>query len=234
MATFATLSVRSILLSGSEGSSLHKLRRGNVLFKQQQDAIGVFYIESGLVKLTRGSDDGKRLITSVAGAHHLIGEECLLQGAGTYHASSVCMTEVTGHHIPQPVLKRLLGIPEFAAALVSYLIACNHDLSRRMELLALHDVEHRVLHGLAALASLVKPGPDGYSYSIPMTQAEIASYIGATRETTSSTLSSLKKRQLLTVARRMVTTVSPAKLIAAANDRISAASDGLARGHTPH
>jgi CRP-like cAMP-binding protein len=232
--TFATSSLRSVLLSGSEGNSLHKLRRGNVLFKQQQEAISVFYIETGLVKLTRGSDDGKRLITSVAGAHRLIGEECLLQGAGTYHATSVCITDVTGHHIPEPVLKRVLGIPEFAAALVSYLIACNHDVIRRIELLALHDVEHRVLHGLAALASMVKAGQDGYSYSIPMTQAEIASYIGATRETTSSILSSLKKRQLLTVARRMVTTVSPAKLIAAANDRINAASDRLSRGHTPH
>jgi CRP-like cAMP-binding protein len=153
-----------------------------------------------------------------------VGEECLLRGAGAYASTSICLTDVTGYHIPLAGLKRLLGVPEFSAGLVSYLLAQNAEMSHKVEMLALRDVEHRILHGLAALASRVKPNADGSAFPIPMTQAEIASYIGATRETTSTTLSVLQNRRLLTLARRMVTTVHPEALIAAANDRIASAS----------
>jgi CRP/FNR family transcriptional regulator len=193
------------------------------LFHQLQEANGVFFVESGLVKLTRVCNDGSKLILSVAGSHQLIGEECLTHGAGSYLAASACLTDVTGYHVPLAGLKRLLGVPEFAAALVSYIIGRNREFTHKVELLSLRDVEHRVLYGLAALAALVKPNTDGSTFPIPMTQAEIASFIGATRETTSTMLSRLKNRHLLTLSRRLVTTVHPDILINAANDRLTRA-----------
>jgi CRP-like cAMP-binding protein len=221
--TTLALHLRTVLLSASEGGLLHKLRRDSVLFPQQQEATGVFFVASGLVKLTRTSYDGCKLILSVVGPHQLIGEECLTQVSTTFLATSACLTEVTGYHIPLANLKRLLSIQEFAHALLSYISECNIELAHKLELLALRDVEYRVLHGLAALALRVKPTPDGNAYPIPMTQAEIASFVGATRETTSTTLSALKRRQLLTLSRGWVTTVHPDRLINAANDGLSKA-----------
>ena len=221
MVTTLASHLRTVLLSASEGSQLHKLRRDSVLFQQQQDAVGIFFVESGLVKLTRTSYDGGKLTLSVAGPHELVGEECLTQGSPTILATSVCLNEVIGYHVPLTTLKRLLSTPEFAQALLSYINGCKREIMHKVELLTLRDVEYRVLYGLATLARRVKPAGDGNSYPIPMTQAEIASFVGATRETTSTTLSTLKRRHLLTLSRRLVTTVHPDRLISAADDGLS-------------
>jgi CRP-like cAMP-binding protein len=213
--------VRSVLLSASEVGPLLKLRRDTILFEQKQDAKGLFLIETGLVKLIRNSPNGSKVILAIAGANQLVGEEALVIGEGTYAADVVCLTEVTGYQIPLQTVERLFAIPEMANALMSYALFRDRERIDRIEMLSLYDVEHRILHGLAELAQLVKPGTGGTTYAIPMTQLEIASFVGATRETTSTTLSQLQDRHLVTLGRRMVTTVHPDTLRDAANSRLS-------------
>lgn len=219
MTTLAS-TVRSVLLSASEIGSPHKLRRDSILFRQDQDGMGVFLIDAGLVKLTRTSNDGSKLILSVLGPHQLLGDECLMQGSGKYFAEYACVTDVSGFHVPLSALRRLITVPELAISFLSYVLARNREFGHKVEMLALRDVEHRILYGLATLAALVKPNGNGASYPIPMTQAELASFVGATRETTSTTLSLLKNRHLVSLSRRLITTVHPDLLIKAANERM--------------
>jgi CRP-like cAMP-binding protein len=181
----------------------------------------VFLIESGLVKITRTGKGEKRQIISIVGRHQLVGEECLSTDAGVYWAEAECLTDTTAYRIPLTTLRRLFGIPELAAALVSYAIACNTRFIDKIATLAHNDVEHRILHGLAELARLVQPQLDGSAFPIPVTQAELASFIGATRETTSTTLSQLQNQKLVSLSRRLVTTVHPDTLVMAAKDRLS-------------
>ena len=137
----------------------------------------MFFIDAGLVKLTRTSANGSRQILSVLGSHQLAGEECLLGDAGPYRSDAECLTDVTVYSVPVATVMRLFGIPDFAAALVSYAVRRDFDYIQKVELLARYDVEHRILHGLAELACLVTPTSDG-AYQIPMIQAEIASFVG--------------------------------------------------------
>ena len=83
-------------------------------------------------------------------------------------------------------------------------------------MLCLHDVEYRILHYLAELSSLMKPVENGEGYQVPITQLELADLIGATRETTSTTLNQLERRGLLKLSRRMLTIPSPDTLRSAA------------------
>jgi len=211
--------VRSVLQSAPEVGPLERLRRGFVLFEQQQDVSGLFLIESGLVKLIRTSSDGRTFILSVVGPHQVAGLEGLALMPAAHAADSVCLSEVTGYHIPLPAARRLLALPEYATALRSHLIARDQERIQRIEMLTLCDVEQRVLHALANLAEMVRPIADGDLYPIPITQIELASFVGATRETTSSTLSSLQNRQLVTLGRRLVTVVQPHILREAAHKR---------------
>jgi CRP-like cAMP-binding protein len=213
--------VRSVLLSAPEVGPLQKLRRDSVLFQQNQDGVGLFLIEDGLVKLIRTSKNGNKLILSIAGPHQLVGEEVLAQGQGAYLSDIVCLTDVAGYNIPLSTIKRLFGVPELAISLLSYTILRDIERISRIEMLTVYDVEHRILHSLAELASMVKPNSDGSTYPIPMTQVDIAGFVGATRETTSTTLSGLQSRQLVTLGRRLVTTVHPNILIDAANDKLA-------------
>jgi CRP-like cAMP-binding protein len=212
--------VRGVLVSAPEVGPLLHLRRDSILFHQKQDAEALFLIEVGLIKLTRTGRNHAKQIISVLGPHQLVGEECVSNDGLTYWAEGECLTDTTAYRIPVASVRRLFGIPDLASALVSYIIASNSRFIHKVEMLAHHDVEHRILYGLAELARLVRPQADGSAFPIPITQAELASFVGATRETTSTTLSNLQKRKLVTLARRLVTTVPPDLLLAAANDRL--------------
>jgi CRP-like cAMP-binding protein len=73
------------------------------------------------------------------------------------------------------------------------------------------------LHYLAELSALLKPGSEGEGYQLPVTQLELADLIGATRETTSTTLNQLERRGLIKLSRRLLTIPSPSTLRAAAS-----------------
>ncbi len=220
--------VRSVLQSAPEVGPLEKLRRAAVLFESGQAASSLFLIESGLVKLIRTGYDGRTFILSVAGPHQIAGMESLSQSPGPPQTETVCLTDVTGYRIPLDTAKRLLATrPDLAAAMVNYLLVQDQERIRRIELLTLCDVEHRILRVLAELAQLVKPSLDGLSFPIPITQVELASLVGATRETTSSVLSILQTRNLVTLGRRLVTSAEPKRLIDAANNELALAQTGL-------
>ncbi len=183
-------------------------------------ADAIFFIEDGLVKLTRNSDSGGRIILTVRGAGHLVGEEALIDDSFQYYTEAEVLTTATIYRIPRESVSRSYSThPEFTADLVSYLLKRRLALAEKVELLCLRDVEYRILHYLAELAEMVKPADDGDGYQLPLTQLELADLIGATRETTSTTLNQLERRGLIKLSRRMLTIPSPPMLMSAAAAR---------------
>jgi CRP/FNR family transcriptional regulator len=84
-------------------------------------------------------------------------------------------------------------------------------LERRLELIAAHDVERRILLCLADLAEHGERESDG-SFSLPLTQRDVANLIGATRETTSLMLNQMERNALLALSRGKITIPSTARL----------------------
>ena len=212
--------VRTTLLSAPEISRLSHLRRSTGLFSQEQPADAVYFIEDGLVKLTRNSSGGGRIILTIRGSGHLVGEEALMQEPTSYYAEAEVLTAAIIFRIPREVAFRsLISHPQFSGELITYLLKRRLALAEKVELLCLRDVEYRILHYLAELSQLVKPSEEGEGYQLPITQLELADLIGATRETTSTTLNQLERRGLLKLSRRMLTIPSPPMLVSAAASR---------------
>ena len=69
---------------------------------------------------------------------------------------------------------------------------------------------------------------NGAEYSIPLSQGELASLIGATRETTSTTLNALARRGVIRLGRRQLIVPSIDGVLEAANQRSQAAKGFLA------
>ncbi len=199
------------------------LRRSTTLFSQGQVADSVYYVEEGLLKLTRRNETGGRIILTIRGAGHLVGEEALMGGdAQTYYTEADVLTVSNIFKVPREVFNRAIAAsPEFSAALISYLLDRRMALAEKVELLCLHDVEYRILHYLAELSTVVSPVPDAEGYQLPITQLELADLIGATRETTSTTLNQLERRGLLKLSRRMLTVPSPSTLRSAAAAKVN-------------
>lgn len=221
MTALASLA-RSSVLSASDVTRLTALRRSTALFSQDQVADSVYYIEEGLIKLTRTNGAGGRIILAVCGAGHVIGEEVLAEGSQMYYTEAEVLTQASVYRIPRDTLRRAFAEnPELAGALLDYLVQRKLALAQKVELLCLHDVEYRILHYLAELSNLVKPNEDGEGYQLPITQLELADLIGATRETTSTTLNQLERRGLVKLSRRLLTIPSPLTLRDAASAKMA-------------
>jgi CRP/FNR family transcriptional regulator len=221
--------IRSALLQIPEAESMLDLRRSTTLFSQDQAADSLYYLEEGLAKMTRTNANGDRIILCIRGRGDLLGEEVLTGDDARYESEVEILTPANVHRIPREALKTALAAhADWALSFISYVLDRKQALARKVELLCLHDVEYRVLHFLADLAALVKPLADGSGSQVPITQLELADLVGATRETTSTTLNQLERRGLVKLSRRMLTVPSPEILRAAAHER-----NGKPRGSNP-
>ena len=205
--------VRSALLSAPDAIRLSSLRRSTTLFSQNQTADAIYFVEEGLVKLTRTNQSGGRIILSICGPGHLVGEETLSEEAHRYYTDAEVLSTANIYRITRETMAHALSMnADLGKAVTTYLIQRKLGLALKVELLCLHDVEYRILHYLAELSSLVKPVEDSEGYQVPITQLELADLIGATRETTSTTLNQLERRGLVKLSRRLLTIPSPGTL----------------------
>lgn len=205
-----------------DSSRLSSLVRCTAVYGQGQKADALFLLDEGLVKLTRVNGGGGKIVLSICGPGQLIGEESLSEVEGSYCTEAMTITSANLVRIPrESVLALLASNGSAGAALVSYLLDRKLSLAEKVELLCLHDVEHRILHYLAELSDLLPGGENGNGHPIPITQLELADLIGATRETTSTTLNQLERRGLLKLSRRLLTVPVPAALREAASARLT-------------
>jgi CRP-like cAMP-binding protein len=212
--------LKTHLLTLPDVSRLSSLRRFTSLFTQGQPADALYFLEEGLVKLTRTNDAGDRIILSIAGPNELIGEEVMSAEASLYQADAEVLTSVALYRIPRETLLRVLSQNgELANSIIDFLLNRRKMLAQKVELLCLHDVEYRILYYLADLTNLVGQDSSTEGYHLPITQAELADLIGATRETTSTTLNQLERKGLIKLSRRLLTIPSPAMLRNAAAPR---------------
>jgi CRP/FNR family transcriptional regulator len=205
------------LLQSTEVSRPAPIRRSTSLYQQGQQADSLYFIEEGLVKLTRNNESGDRIILAICGPGQLVGEEAISQEPAVYYSEAEVLTTTNVVKIPREVLEKAMASSyDLSASLVEYLLERKLSLAVKVELLCLHDVEYRILHYLAELTRLVQITPDSDGFQVPITQLELADLIGATRETTSTTLNQLERRGLVKLSRRLLTVPSPEKLREAA------------------
>lgn len=223
--------LRTGVVQNSDGNRVTSVLKSTPLYSQGQLADSVYLIEDGLIKLTRTNRSGERIIIQICGPNHLVGDEALSGDLQDYYAGAETLTPVTVYRFSRDVVKDSLSAHlALTEALLSYLATSKNSLAHKVELLCLHDVEYRVLWYLAELANLVKASPDGAGYQLPITQLELADLIGATRETTSTTLNQLERRGLVKLSRRLMTVCAPATLRAAAQQSLSKGNSQSAAG----
>ncbi len=214
--------VRSELIPSEAVTKFSPNRRFASLFSEGDPAGNVYYLESGLVKLYKRNAEGKEIIIQIVAPGELFGEQALAEN-GTRAVSAEILHEGVLHVVPRLTLIQFCNQnPEYWHAFSDLLIQRKRDLEKKIELLCLQDVEYRILYYLAELAGMfgVK---NGQELSVPLSQGELASLIGATRETTSTTLNALARRGLIRLGRRQVILSSIDGVNSAAADRAAKA-----------
>lgn len=184
--------------------------RGVPVFREGEPADSIFLLESGLVKLTRNVSPQRTTIVRLVRPGELIGDRALGGLSNQRYTAEV----VSDGAVWEVSRARFLdGCNSSQAALTWVTEQVERRLAeveRRVELITYVRVEYRLLALLADLAEATAPdgGHPDVVVQIPLSQAEIAQMVGATRETASTTLNQLERKGLVRLGRRQIEVVS--------------------------
>lgn len=213
--------LREKLIAGGSVEKLGPVRRASVVFTCDSTADSVFFLDSGLIKIVKPGKQGKEVVVSIVSPGQIFGEQALT-GGGLRNCRAEVLKDGIVYEIPRRAfLEFCRAHPEVWQYVAELLIERSREYEQKIGMLCLNDVETRILYYLSSLSPVLgTPHSNGHEYSLPLSQSDLASLIGATRETTSTTLNLLARRGLLKLGRRLLTVPSDEALRSAVQDRL--------------
>jgi CRP-like cAMP-binding protein/ActR/RegA family two-component response regulator len=193
-----------------DNCEMRQYRKNDLLYQEGQLPFWLFYVEEGRIKTFRTSDDGRDLITNIHNPGDFVGYLDLLQNS-PYTENAAAMETVKLKLIPKAdFLSLVFGNHDVAFRFIKML--ANHVTEREERLLhlAYHSVRKRVADALVKLAA----ENEG---QIRMFRGDLASIIGAAKETLIRTLSEFKSEGLIDINGEILTLLKPEKLQALRN-----------------
>jgi CRP/FNR family transcriptional regulator, cyclic AMP receptor protein len=195
--------IREDLLIAEGVRKLVLSRRAAAIFSVGTPANHVYFLDSGLVKIERTTQSDKEILLGVVAAGELFGEQGLL-GDSVFNFSAKVLESGVAYSVPTDVFQRFCERrPDVWRLLLQHLLARKDELERKIEHLCHSDVKQRLVYYLEDLARL-NPTHDPGGTVIHISQNELASLVGATRETTSTTLNALARQGLIALGHRLV------------------------------
>ncbi len=174
---------------------------GVSLMTTEQPGATVYFILSGTVKIHIEQEDGGDVIVAILGPGEIIGEMSVL-GQTIRSASVVTIESCVMLWMDCVAFQScLLKSPELSYNLACTLAERLRRANEKIQTLATQSVESRVARQLVAFAEQYgQPQPDGGVYlGIRLTQTDIASLIGASREHINRVMVSYKERDYLSI-----------------------------------
>ena len=183
---------QSFLAKIGEGRSVLASRKKQTIFSQGDAADAVFYIQTGKVKLTVVSKQGKEAVVAMLEAGAFFGESCLigqvirLSTATALEASSILrITKET-------MLRMLSEEPSFSKFFTTYLLSHSMRIEEDLVDQLFNSSEKRLAGALLLLARFGKEGEP--QACIPnISQETLAEMIGTTRSRVSFFMNKFRK-----------------------------------------
>ncbi len=163
-----------------------------VVFSQGDAANAVYYIESGKVKLTVISEQGKEAVIALLGPSDFFGEGCLA-GQAKRISTAVAMSEAEIVRIDkQTILKLIAGEPEFSEVFIAHLLGRAVRVEADLIDQLFNSSEKRLARLLLLLANFGKDSePEPIIAEI--SQETLAQMIGTTRPRVSHFMNKFRK-----------------------------------------
>lgn len=181
-------------------------RRGQALFSQGDIGERVFLVEEGWVTIRSSSPEGEEMILNLRGPGELLGEMSILDRAPR-SAAAVAVGEVVALVAPASSIGRVIATDPGAAGDVVHVLLqrLREADAQRLEFTVFTTVT-RVARRLLDLADRFgQPTPDGVRVDLPLSQEELATWCGASREATAKALRTLREIRAIATGRRTVT-----------------------------
>lgn len=200
---FSSLTAPQIetMLCKSRRADLHP---GEMLFEQRQPAKEFFLLDSGQIKLTRGSSSGQEKIIELVSPGDTFGESsaCSPQPLNPVTATALVYSEVLCFDAPT-YMQLLHESTEACFALMELMSQRMHGMLLEVDRLTLHSATYRVLCYLLDRVSSTDLATS--TVTLDTSKTVLASRLSVTPETLSRTLTRLSREGYLSVEENSIT-----------------------------
>jgi CRP/FNR family transcriptional regulator, cyclic AMP receptor protein len=182
----------ALLDKAGEGRAASSYASGQVIFAQGDPADAVFYVQTGRVKLTIVSGQGKEAVVGIYSATDFFGEASLA-GQPLRIATATAMSECLIVRLAKSAMIRMLhDEPTFSELFVAHLLSRNIRVEADLVDQLFNSSEKRLARILLLLANFGKEGkPEAVIPNI--TQETLAEMIGTTRSRVSFFMNKFRK-----------------------------------------
>ena len=187
---------KSFLAVVGEGRSIGEYRKDQIVFSQGDPADAVFYIQSGKVKVTVVSEQGKEAVVAMLGTNDFFGEGCLA-GQAQRIATVATMTDSVIVRLEKAAILRVIHQePAFSEMFIAHLLARAIRVEADLVDQLFNSSEKRLARLLLLLANFgkeEKPEP----ILAKISQETLADMIGTTRSRVSFFMNKFRKLGLI-------------------------------------
>ncbi|MBE0411680.1 MAG: Crp/Fnr family transcriptional regulator [Anaerolineales bacterium] len=194
---------------------------GVILFHQDMPGSRLLYmIVSGWVRVYSIGRTGQELTHTILGCGEILGELSLLDHKN-HSATALSITQTEVWLLPGTDFEEMLErYPKVSKALVNVLVQRLRSAINHAESLVFQDVLGCLAYEILYLAEHHgKMVGDTYELGFPLTQNELATLVGATRESVNKALSALRAKNLVNLDCASIIVLNPAGLKRVAYER---------------
>ncbi|MBS3783230.1 MAG: Crp/Fnr family transcriptional regulator [Anaerolineae bacterium] len=187
--------------------------KGVIIFHKGSPGRTLYIIESGKVRIFVLSESGQEISVNVYGSGDVFGELALLDGLPR-SAGAVVVEEATVLTLHRnDFLWHMERYPRMARSIIEVLSARIRYTTLYAESLAFLDVHARVAKKLLELAERygAEEG-EATRIDLRLTQAELASWVAATREHVNKVLGTFRDQGLISIDGQTITVLDPQRL----------------------
>jgi CRP/FNR family cyclic AMP-dependent transcriptional regulator len=180
------------LLSIVGKGTFKEYRKKQVIFAQGKRADEVFLIQTGQVKLSVVSKQGKEAVVAMLGPGQFLGEGCL-NGQPVRIATARAMTDCSALRLPkEATMQALRNHPQFSEMFIEHLLSRNMRVEEDLVDQLFNSSEKRLARLLLLLANF---GKDGRHEQViaKISQETLAEMVGTTRSRVSFFMNRFRK-----------------------------------------
>jgi CRP/FNR family transcriptional regulator, cyclic AMP receptor protein len=183
---------KSFLAMVGKGRGIGEYHKGEIVFSQGDPADGVFYIQSGKVKVTVVSEQGKEAVVAMLGTNDFFGEGCLAGQARRIATVATIMDSVIVRLEKAAIVRVIHREPAFSEMFLAHLLSRAIRVEADLVDQLFNSSEKRLARLLLLLANFgkeEKPEP----ILAKISQETLADMIGTTRSRVSSFMNKFRK-----------------------------------------
>lgn len=171
---------KALFSSANGGRAIATYAPNQNIYQQGDPADSVFYIQTGKVKLTVTSEEGKEAIVAFLKGAEFFGEACA-NGETLRSSTATALTACTLIRITKAEIHRMIRTnPDFAEFFISHLLVRSSHIQADLVDQLFNSSEKRLARALLLLANFGEEGePEPLLAKI--TQEELAELVGTTR-----------------------------------------------------